>query len=77
MHGIGQLLLPKNVCNALKHDSYLDLSGVKTGSELEMQTARDAGPMSDDMKALVIRELSTPISLLAEVHRTRAIANLI
>jgi hypothetical protein len=76
VHGIGQLLIPMSACSALKYDSYLDLSGVKTGSVLEMQTARDAGPMSADMKTLVVKQLSNPISLLAEIHRTLAIANL-
>jgi hypothetical protein len=76
LHGIGQLLLSEVVCPQLTHDSYLDLSGVKTGSEFEMETARDDGPMSDDMKTLVLLELSSPIRLLPEIHRALALANL-
>jgi hypothetical protein len=76
IHGIGQVPLSPAVCSQLKHHSYLDLSGVKTGSEFEMETARDDGPMSDMMKTLVLLELSTPISLLPEVHRALALANL-
>jgi hypothetical protein len=75
-HGIGQIHLKKAVCPQLKYDSYLDLSGLKTGSEFDMETARDDGPMSEEMKTLVLLELSTPIAMLPEVHRTLALANL-
>ena len=76
VHGIGQIALCTVTCPQLNHDSYLDLSGVKTGSEIEMQTARDAGPISERMKALILAELAAPISLLPESHRTLALANL-
>ena len=75
-HGVGQLLIEQVVCNALNYDSYLDLSGVKTGSATEMATARDAGAMSAAMKALVLAELANPIRLLPEDHRTIALTNL-
>jgi hypothetical protein len=76
VHGLGQLPLSPAVCPQLQHDSYLDLSGLKTGSEFEMESARDDGPMSEGMKTLVLLELSSPIPMLPEIHRALALANL-
>ena len=75
-HGIGQLAIPKSMCAALAYDSYLDLSGVKTGPVSDLSTARQAGSMSDLMKVAVLAELSQPIALLPDNHRNLALANL-
>jgi hypothetical protein len=76
VHGVGQLALSQALCPQLHHDSFLDLSGLKTGSEADLQTARDDGPMSEAMKTQVLLELSTPIRLLTEAHRALALGNL-
>lgn len=76
VHGVGQLALTPAICPQLNHDSFLDLSGLKTGSEADMLTARDDGPMHSAMKARVLLELSTPIRLLPEGQRALALANL-
>jgi len=52
-HGIGQVLLPANCHGAIYHDSYLDLSGIKTVSLQEEATARDRGQISSLMSATV------------------------
>ncbi len=75
-HGIGQLLIQNSICTTFNHDSYLDLSSVKTGSEVELQTARDVGQMSVAMKALILSELQSPNKLLPQKHRTLALRNL-
>lgn len=76
VHGVGQLLVSPNECLILNYDSYLDLSGVKTGSESEMQTARDAGPISDSLRNLILEELGNQIRLLPVAHRELALRNL-
>lgn len=75
-HGVGQLLIKKDICPFLQYDSYLDLSSVKTGSVSEMSTARNEGAMSTDMKKLVVAQLANSNQLLADSHRLLAIANL-
>lgn len=75
-HGIGQLSVPAAICPSLKYDSVLDLSGVKTGSPADLASARSDGPISADLKALLIAELSNPIRLLPDGHRLLALKNL-
>lgn len=76
MHGIGQLLIAQADCDQLNYDSYIDLSGLKTGSELDLNTARYGAPMSETMRASVLGALAQPIGLLPDVHRNLALANL-
>lgn len=75
-HGIGQIPLTPAICPVLRYDSVLDLSSVKTGSAMEIQTARDVGEMTAALKALILDSLADPISLLPEGHRATALANL-
>jgi hypothetical protein len=75
-HGIGQLQVSVQLCPILRYDSVLDLSGAKTGAEADLNTARHAGPISGDLRALVIGELSNPIRLLPDAHRLLALGNL-
>lgn len=75
-HGIGQLALTPHQCDQLSHDSFLDLSGFKTGTELDFGTARYGAPMSDGMRAEVLHALSQPIRLLPDSHRNLALGNL-
>lgn len=76
VHGVGQLALTAAICPQLNHDSFLDLSGLKTGSEMDMYTARDDGPMTPAMKTRVLLELSAQIRMLPESQRALALTNL-
>jgi len=69
-------MIQPSICTILVHDSFLDLSGVKTGSEQELQSARSAGPISVSMKTLVLSELAKSNKLLSETHRSLALKNL-
>jgi hypothetical protein len=75
-HGIGQLLISQAICDQLNYDSYLDLSGLKTGSAPDLATARYGAPMSNAMKAIVLAALAQPIRLLPDAHRDLAATNL-
>jgi hypothetical protein len=76
IHGLSQVLIERSICQTLSHDSYLDLSSVKTGSEIELRTARDVGPMSNDMRTLVLNELNRPNKMLSEKHRVLVLNNI-
>ena len=75
-HGIGQVGVSAQICSTLKYDSYLDLSGVKTGSEADLASARHVGPISEDLKRLIVASLNIPIKLLPDAYRLLALANI-
>jgi hypothetical protein len=75
-HGVGQLLVQPGDCDQLRHESYIDLSGLKTGSEFDLNSARYGAPLSERMRAALLSALAQPIPLLPDVHRNLALANL-
>lgn len=74
-HGVGQLPVAVGLCNALRHDSYIDLSSLKSGSEPELATARDVGEISTALKTLILTELAVPSKLLSDSHRKLVLQN--
>jgi hypothetical protein len=76
VHGIAQVALATGISNGINHDSYADLSGVKTAAPHDLARARDFGPMSQDALALIKAGLQQPNRMLPEAHRALALANL-
>jgi hypothetical protein len=75
-HSIGQVPLEACCHRAISHESFLDLSGVKKFTPIELAGARDRGPVSAELLALIRTSLSTPISLLPETQRAYVLSAL-
>jgi hypothetical protein len=75
-HGQDQLRVAAREHAAITRDCYLDLSGVKGISDLELRDRKDRGTISDVFRARILAALTQPIKLLPEVHRKLALASL-
>jgi hypothetical protein len=64
LHGIGQLPCSASDHDALTHDCFLDLSRVTTFPPFELNTARDRGPISDELRGAIVEIVETGIKTL-------------
>lgn len=75
-HGIAQILLRAGITDGIIHDSYADLSDLKMASPRDLATARDFGPISANVRALILAEYQNPVRTLPEQRRQMLLANL-
>jgi hypothetical protein len=75
-HGIGQVDAPNGCHGAIVKDCFLDISGVKTFSPIDLTTARDRGPLIEPFKTTARDALIAGVKLLPQVHRDLALAAL-
>lgn len=62
---------------AITKQCYLDLSGVKAISSIEIRNANHRGPISDAFRAKIVNVLTNlPPRLLSPAHRALALTNL-
>ena len=72
-HGQGQVLVSVTMLpGILKHDSYADLSRVKTFAEKDLKRARHCGPISEDLRKLLLSALASGNETLPEAKRKLA-----
>jgi hypothetical protein len=76
VHGQGQLRISEKEHSAITKDCYLDLSGVKGISDVELRDIQDRGAISEALRTRILAELANPIGPLVEAHRKLALANL-
>lgn len=74
-HGIAQLPVKVGEHTAITKDCFLDLSEIKGLSDIELQSAKDRGPVSDALKKRIIEMLKQPIKTLPQGQRMLALKN--
>lgn len=67
-HGVGQLPCGESDHNALSKECFLDLSRITFFGEAEVSTARDRGPVSDELRDRILAVIDAGIETLPPRH---------